>query len=488
MLFNSLEFLVFLPVVAVLHFALPHRYRWILLLVASYVFYMAWEPAYGLLLLGSTALDFFVSNALPRQPTPERRRALLLLSLSLSLGLLFTFKYYNLMNDTLHAGADALGMTWPLPRSNLVLPVGISFYTFQTIAYTVDVYRGRIQPERHFGIFALYVAYFPQLVAGPIERAEALLPQLHRETAVDWDRIASGLRLAAWGLFKKVVVADRLAIVVNQVYDDPRGYSGFALLLASFFFAWQVYCDFSGYSDIAIGVARIFGVDLMKNFDQPHGSRSFKEIWSRWHISLSTWFRDYLYIPLGGNRVGVPRWAFNTMLVFVISGLWHGATWAFVVWGFMHGFFLVFGELTAPARNRIAEATGFARYPRARLAWQVGSTFCLWVLTLVFFRANSLSDAVYICTHVHVGWSNFGSPVALFVLLERLGLDVVMFAYCLAIIPLTEFVDWSRRQESMQRWWADLSTPARWALDQGMVFGVIALGNFSDVPFVYFQF
>lgn len=487
MLFNSLTFAVFFPVVFALFYLTPHRHRWLVLLIASYVFYMGWEPAYALLMFASTVFDYATSNRMP-DATARGKKVLLGISLALNFALLGSFKYYNLINDTFTGVAAMAGVDWPLPRSNLLLPVGISFYTFQTVGYTIDVYRGTIPPERHFGYFALYVSYFPQLVAGPIERAGNLIPQLHRHVLLNWERIASGFRQASWGMFKKVVVADRLAEVVNPIYDNPQEFSGFAFLLGTFLFAWQLYCDFSGYSDIAIGTARMLGVDLMVNFDQPHGSRSYREIWTRWHISLTTWFRDYLYFPLGGNRVSQPRWALNILVVFVLSGMWHGATWAFAAWGAMNGMFLIVEHFTLPLRERIAVATGFDRWTRTRHALQVGCTFFLWCVTLVFFRSKDLDDALYMVAHVGEGWSRFGDPMAFLFFLSRVNLDVAMFLYCLLLIPLVEFVDWSRRTERMQVWWRALSTPARWSLDYAVVLGTLVLGNFTHAPFMYFQF
>ncbi|MEQ1505874.1 MAG: MBOAT family O-acyltransferase [Myxococcota bacterium] len=488
MLFNSFEFLLFFPIVVGLFFALPHRHRWLLLLIASYVFYCAWSLPYGLLLLGVSALDWWVALKVQDTATVSGRRRWLVLSLIGNLGVLFFFKYYNLVNDTFLAGADALGVSWPIPRSNLLLPLGISFHTFQSLSYTIDIYRGRFTAERHPGMYLLYVAYFPQLVAGPIERGDRLLPQLKRPVPFDWDRIASGLRLAAWGMFKKVVVADRLAVLVDAVYNEPRGFGGFALGLATLFFTYQVYCDFSGYSDVAIGVARVIGVDLMRNFDQPHGSRSMTEWWSRWHISLSTWFRDYVYIPLGGNRGSFWSWARNTTVVFMISGLWHGASWRFAAWGLMHALLVVGDRATKPVREAVVAALGLNRVPALRAAVAIGCTFVLWMATLVPFRAHSLADAVYVFTHLHVGWEHFGEAEAFGRFLDRVHFDLAMFAWCLFLMPLVEVVDWLRRSPTAEADWARLPGVVRWGLLYAVGFGVLLLGHWVDTPFVYFQF
>ncbi len=488
MLFNSLKFAVFFPIVFALHFLVPPRWRWLLLLVASYLFYMAWEPAYAILILTSTVIDYVVSNRLGQVDDPRQRKALLGVSLALNLGLLFSFKYYNLVNSTFSDLAARLGVDWPLPESNLLLPVGISFYTFQTIGYTVDVYRRRIEPERHFGTFALYVSYFPQLVAGPIERAGRLLPQLRVPHGWDWERVVTGFRQAAWGMFKKVVIADRLAEVVGVIYDQPHDFGGFAYIVGTVFFASQVYCDFSGYADIAIGIARMMGVDLMKNFDRPHWSRSVAELWTRWHISLTSWFRDYVYIPLGGNRVPPWRWAANVLAVFLLSGIWHGATWGFAVWGAANGLLIVIERWTAPAREAVVRAIGLDRLPRLHAFVQWAITFCCWLLTLVFFRADNLTEGVYMLTHLGAGWEHFGHPAALLLFLKKVNLDVGLFVYCIALMPLAEVVDWYREDERARRWWRELPAAARWAADYAVIFGTLAFGNFADLPFVYFQF
>ncbi len=491
MLFNSLEFLIFFPVVGGGYYASPHPVpgvRWLLLLLASYGFYMAWEPAYGLLILFSTTVDWLVARRIPQEPTQARKRLWLALSLSINLGMLFSFKYYNLVNDTFAIAAGWVGLAWPLPRSDLLLPVGISFYTFQTLSYTIDVYKGRYQPEQRFGMFALYVSYFPQLVAGPIERANRLLPQLTRPVGFDWDRVTSGLRLAAWGMFKKVVVADRLAEVVNIIYGSPQSFGGFAFVVGTVFFGYQVYCDFSGYSDIAIGLARVLGVDLMKNFDQPHLSRSMSEIWSRWHISMSTWFRDYVYIPLGGNRVAFPRWALNVTVVMVGSGLWHGAQWSLTAWGAVHALLLVLERVTQRQRTWLQEVTGLTRAPRLQAFVQWLLTWLCWQMSLVFFRSESLYDALYILSHLGTGWENLGNPTALAMFVTRVHLDGFLFAYCVLLCPFTELVDYGHRDPKWKARLEALPRPARWAIDYALIFAIIVLGAFNDTPFVYFQF
>ena len=484
MLFNSFEFLIFFPVVVSIYFLMPARWRWLHLLIASYVFYMAWEPAYAILIFASTVVDYFVARHLERSEDLHRKRLLLSISLTVNLGLLFSFKYYNLINGTFLAAAQSVGLDWPLPESNLLLPVGISFYTFQTLGYTIDVYWGKMKAERHFGRFALYVCFFPQLVAGPIERAQRLLPQLRRTHHWDTERVKSGLRLILWGLFKKVVVADRIAQITDAIYGQPDAFGGLAVVVATGCFGYQVYCDFSGYSDIAIGTARVMGYDLMTNFDQPHLAKSINEFWQRWHISLMTWFRDYIYFPLGGSRVATWRIYLNIMAVFVASGIWHGAEWSFVVWGAMNGVYIIVGIWTSPLRDRIAEQTGLARLPRTRMAWQVGSTVAITYFSFVFFRAEDIPHALAVYARLLHGWGTLWEPGAFTAFADALGMEGVMVVFCLCLLPLTEMMEYAQRHK--ESW--NVPTWAQWTSDYALFFSVIALGRFGSEAFFYFQF
>ena len=484
MLFNSFEYLIYFPVVVGIYFLMPFRWRWLHLLIASYVFYMAWEPAYALLIFASTVVDYFVALQMHKTEGKTRRRMLLSISLAVNLGLLFSFKYYNLINGTFVGAAAAVGFDWPLPESNLLLPVGISFYTFQTLGYSIDVYWKKVEPERHFGRFALYVCFFPQLVAGPIERAQRLLPQFLLEHRWNSERVVSGLRLIVWGLFKKVVVADRIAQITDAVYDQPDAFGGGAVVIATACFGYQVYCDFSGYSDIAIGTARVMGYDLMTNFDQPHLSRSVDEFWKRWHISLMSWFRDYIFFPLGGSKVAVWRIYFNVMAVFVASGIWHGAEWSFVVWGAMNGFYICFAIQTAEIRDRIAERTGFARFPRVRYAWQVASAVSITYFSFGFFRADNMSHALSVYKRLLYDWGSVLDPTAFLAFSEALGMEALMVVFCLALLPLTEMMEYAQRHKD--EW--EVPMWAQWLSDYALFFSVIALGRFSSDAFFYFQF
>lgn len=399
MLFNTLDFLLFFPIVLLLYSIVKKSYRWLLLLIASYYFYMSWNPVYILLILFSTLVDYYIGISLGKINNQNGRLSLLIVSICTNLGILFFFKYLNFFNSIVYDLSGLLNFDYLYIEYDIILPVGISFYTFQTLSYTIEVYRRHMAPIKNFGVFSLYVSFFPQLVAGPIERPQNLFPQLQNLSLIKADNLRSGLRLMLWGLFKKMVIADRTAFFVNEVFNQPNDYHGLSILIAMIFFAFQIYCDFSGYSDIAIGAARIFGIDLMKNFNTPYFSLSIREFWSRWHISLSTWFRDYLYIPLGGNRKSLPRWILNLFITFVISGIWHGANWTFIVWGAIHGAFISVESLMTKYN---------INYKSPRLL-RVLFTFSIVTIAWVFFRANSLSDAQLIFYNL-LDSEKFGLP------------------------------------------------------------------------------
>ena len=408
MLFNSFQFLIFFPTVTIAYFLLPHRYRWALILAASCYFYMAFIPKYILILAITIMVDYIAGIGLETF-TGKKRRWLLFASLLANIGMLGFFKYFNFANVNLVALADFLGWNYPIKNLSIILPIGLSFHTFQSLSYTIEVYRGRQKAERHLGYLATYVMFYPQLVAGPIERPQNILHQLHANHKFDYQRVTDGLKWMAWGMFKKVVIADRMALFANPIYNDPGSYSGPALLLAILAFTIQIYCDFSGYSDIALGSAQVMGIKLMKNFDHPYFSKSIPEFWRRWHISLSTWFRDYLYIPLGGNRTAKPRWAFNIFITFLISGLWHGANWTFIIWGALHGILILFFEITKTFWKKLSNLTHLDRFPKAESGIAVFSTFTLVSFSWIFFRAANLSDAILIIKGLFDGWGNFMS-------------------------------------------------------------------------------
>jgi len=404
MLFNSFQFLLFFPTIIIIYFLIPVKYRWILLLAGSYYFYMCWKVEYIFLILFSTIIDYVVGLQMGRTQIRKKRRFLLMISLFTNLGLLFAFKYFNFFNESFRELFHHFDMSYSVPAIDVLLPVGISFYTFQTLSYSIDVYRGAKEPEKHFGIFALYVSFFPQLVAGPIERSSRLLPQLNNLPKFEYSNVVEGLKRMLWGFFKKVVIADRLAIYVTSVYNNQEHHNGTSLLLATFFFTFQVYCDFSAYSDIAIGAARVMGVDLMENFKRPFMAKSVNELWRRWHISLTTWFRDYLYIPLGGNRVVRWRWYINIMIVFVVSGLWHGAAWTFVIFGFLQGVFLIVPLIFRDTWSWLSKSKFAVSLPSIYSAGNILLSFVLFSFSLFVFRSLSMSDAVDIFIKFFNDW------------------------------------------------------------------------------------
>jgi len=404
MTFNSLDFLIFYPIVLLLHYLLPHKYRWMMLLAASLLFYMWWSAPLFFLILFTTVVSWICSLVIEKTDDPKKKKLCLTLTLITSLGVLFFFKYYNFLAGTAMSIGALFGAEFDATLQ-LILPVGISFYTFQTLSYAIDVYRGDIKTEHHFGYYFLFVTFFPQLVAGPIERPDNLLPQLYKERKWNWDdAVAGGKRMLA-GFFKKIVVADLLATYVNAVYNSPETSTGLGIVVASAMFAVQIYCDFSGYTDIAIGCARMMGIHLMQNFNRPYSAKTIKEFWARWHISLSTWFRDYLYIPLGGNRCAPARRWLNVMIVFLVSGLWHGAAWTFVIWGFLHGAYQVIGGLTLKKRQELCEKMHINRESVGFRIYQQAITCVLVTFAWIFFRANSTGDLITLLSHLFTSWS-----------------------------------------------------------------------------------
>ncbi|GHV06785.1 alginate O-acetyltransferase [Spirochaetia bacterium] len=508
--FNSWQFLVFFPVITVLYFTVTARVRknalsQLLLLAASLFFYLCWNPVYLGLILFSVAVTWtsgiLMSDHRSVSRSTGQKKLILASSLILNLAVLFFFKYYNFFAGTVNSlfGQSGAGPA-ALPTLNVLLPVGISFYTFQALGYSIDVYRGTVKAERNFLSYALFVTFFPQLVAGPIERTGNLLPQFKIDHHFDYDRVTSGLKLAAWGMFKKVVIADRLAIYVNAVYGNPGVYPASALLLATFFFTFQIYCDFSGYSDIAIGTARVLGFNLMTNFRKPYFSQSITEFWRRWHISLSTWLKDYLYIPLGGNRKGPGRQKLNLLITFLISGLWHGAAWHFVFWGLLHGLFQII-ERSVPERINAA----LNKVPALRVC----ITFLLVCFAWVFFRAGSLPDAFLIVRKLASlpgEWSGYLAELP-----QRGIVNTVRVAFQLGeskhgvIYPITGFAlrafgfsvmsviillmsdSWTRAVPGTKR---VMRVPLvlRWAGYYALVLVILISWNAASSQFIYFTF
>jgi len=443
---------------------------------------MCWKAEYLLLIIVSTLIDYFAALMMGNTDNKNKRKKYLFLSLLSNLGLLFAFKYFNFFSGSVYGIANHFNIFYHSPTFKLLLPVGISFYTFQTLSYTIDVYRGKQKPEKHLGIFAVYVAFFPQLVAGPIERSTHLLPQFYRKNDVDYDRISDGLKQMAWGFFKKLVIADRLAIYVNAIYNHPEKFSGAPLILATYFFAFQIYCDFSGYSDIAIGASKVMGYDLMANFNRPYFSKSIGEFWKRWHISLSTWFRDYVYIPLGGNRVVKWRWYYNLFVTFLISGLWHGANWTFVFWGVLHGFYLVFSIWTETIREKVARLFKIDKRQKIQNLIKMFITFHLVCFGWIFFRANSLKDGFMIIKKI------------VLIDLHQLSINVVpqMEKYNLAVafiaIIALVLVEVIQNYTQIIFFIKQRSFFLRWSIYGSFVLVIIYFGVFMSQQFIYFQF
>jgi D-alanyl-lipoteichoic acid acyltransferase DltB (MBOAT superfamily) len=475
------QFLIFFPIVVAAYFLTPFRLRWVLLLGASFYFYMCWKPEYALLLILSILVDYYAGILMGKTESKSKRRIFLMLSLGSNLGILFLFKYFNFLNASASALFDRFNLFYNVPMFELLLPVGISFYTFQTLSYAIDVYRGKQKPETHLGIFALYVTFFPQLVAGPIERSTSLLPQFYRRHRVDRRRITAGLKLMLWGFFKKIVIADRLAAYVDQVYNHPANADGINLLVATYFFAFQIYCDFSGYSDIAIGAAKVMGFDLMTNFQRPYLAKSIAEFWKRWHISLSTWFKDYLYIPLGGNRVAKWRWCCNLFIVFLVSGLWHGANWTFVVWGALHGFYLVFSILTSSVRGKLMRVLTLDRLAGPVKISRILITFHLVLLAWIFFRADSLSDAFLIIEKVFYALTGITS-VAYPSLAKRVDVQDLLL-----LLGLVTFMSLYERFRLSFRAWRE-NRLAGVAVASFLFWAILVWGAFNNQQFIYFQF
>ncbi|MCR9143414.1 MAG: MBOAT family protein [bacterium] len=510
MLFNSVEFLLFFPIVVGLHFLLRHRHRWLLLLIASCVFYMSFVPAYILILLGTISIDYFAAIYLA-QRRGAARRLTLYAAVALNFGVLFAFKYFNFFNANVGFFANWFGITYSPFLLEVVLPIGLSFHTFQSVSYLIDVHRGTQPVERHPGMLALYVMFFPQLVAGPIERPQNLLPQLRAEQHFDFDRAVSGLKLMAWGFFKKLVIADRLAIYVDAIYNQPGDFAGAPLVLATYLFAFQIYCDFSGYSDIAIGAARVLGFRLMDNFRTPYFSTGIAEFWRRWHISLSTWFRDYVYIPLGGSRGAAWRVSANLLIVFLVSGLWHGASWNFVIWGGIHGLLLIgeraIGGLRArlpggatdsdattstaqgPSTKQTDAPSRFAGvwktlrtrlWPRLWTFAKMALVFHLVTFAWIFFRADGFADAQYVIANL---FAEDRQPFETYIQNDAAGKAGVV------VVCLLLLFEWLR-----SRTWAPESLAKIRRLRLHYLFYAVLLicialmGVFDGESFIYFQF
>lgn len=466
MLFNSVDFAIFLPIVFILYWFVTNRNlknQNFLIVIASYFFYGWWDWRFLSLILFSTLVDYFVGLGLLKQTNQKIRKALLLASILVNLGFLGFFKYYNFFLENFITAFSFFGIEITANSLNIILPVGISFYTFQTLSYSIDVYKRKLEPTKNFIAFAAFVSFFPQLVAGPIERAKHLLPQFYNKRIFKYENISSGLKLMLWGFFMKIVVADRLSIYVDDVYSNIDIHSGITLFVATFFFAIQIYCDFGGYSLIAIGTAKLFGFDLMQNFNRPYFSSSFKEFWSRWHISLSSWFRDYLYIPLGGNRKGKIRTNINLLVTFIVSGFWHGANWTFIIWGGLHGIYLILEKQ-------------FQSIKLPKLA-SILFVFILTNFAWIFFRASSIKEAFKIIfTIITPSSKHFYTG------------DLGIFSFSILAILILFMNDFVGEYYPKFRLFTNNNIAVRYISIVIITLYIIALGVFDNSQFIYFQF
>ncbi|WP_234461840.1 MBOAT family O-acyltransferase [Pedobacter segetis] len=442
---------------------------------------MAFVPIY-ILILGFTIIIDYFAGIYIENSEGKRRKKFLIMSLVANIGVLAIFKYFNFLNQNFSFLLSGFGLKDPLPYLSILLPIGLSFHTFQAMSYTIEVYRGHQKAERHFGIYSLYVMFYPQLVAGPIERPQNLLHQFRQKFDFDYARVTSGLRLMIWGLFQKVVIADRLAILVDTVYNNPQKHQDSSLIIATVFFSFQIFCDFSGYSDMAIGAARVMGFNLMTNFRSPYQAKSVQEFWTRWHISLSTWFKDYLYIPLGGNRVAIPRWYFNIFIVFLVSGLWHGASWTFVIWGALHGFYIIFGTLTSKFRKNYSKV--FLLDKITFLPTII--TFILVAFAWIFFRSDNFTVAYYIISHLWGGlkeiFYNIYHNLPVF---EYLGISKF---FALGLIIFLETINYFKNKHNIALWFTSKPFAFRWATYFAVVLIIMVCGVFDNRQFIYFQF
>lgn len=481
MLFNSLDFAIFLPIVFIFYWFVTNnnlKLQNFLIVVASYIFYGWWDWRFLSLIFFSSLLDYFVGLGLSTQENQSKRKNLLRISILVNLGLLGFFKYYNFFIDNFANSFSFFGIAINTNTLNIILPVGISFYTFQTLSYSIDVYRRKLEPTKDLIAFLAFVSFFPQLVAGPIERATNLLPQFYKKRHFDYAKAVDGLRQVLWGLFKKVVIADNCAEQANLIFNNSADHSGSTLVLGALFFSFQIYGDFSGYSDIAIGTSRLFGFDLMKNFAFPYFSRDVAEFWRRWHISLSTWFRDYLYFPLGGSQGGTWLKVRNTFIIFLVSGFWHGANWTFVAWGFLNAIYFLPLLLTNSNRNNLDIVAKGRLLPNLKEFIAMTFTFGLTVFAWIFFRAESMTHAI-----------NYIDGILSRSLLSIPNLNLVGTKITIILTIIFVLTEWQGRENeyAIQKLGLGWKRPLRYALYYAIIFALFWFGG-KEQQFIYFQF
>lgn len=469
MLFNSLHFLLFLPIVVGVYYLIPQKFRWVWIFLASCYFYMAFIPKYILILFLIIIVDYVAGIVIEKAHTKKAKRFYLIVSLLSNIGLLAFFKYFNFLNANLESLFHLAGADFKPYNLNIILPIGLSFHTFQSMSYTIEVYRGTQKAEKHLGYFANYVLFFPQMVAGPIEKYATLGNELKKEIKPLYTNFADGFRLILFGLFVKMAVADNVAPIVNQVYADPASFSSMSVLIAIISFSFQIYADFFGYSTIAIGAARMLGINLIDNFKTPYLAVSINDFWKRWHISLTTWFREYVFIPLGGSRVGDARWIMNILIIFFVSGLWHGANWTFVVWGLLHGIVYLLERGFSKVFNfKIKEGFGFLN------CLLIIKTFLLASFIWIFFRAENFEKAKLVIHSLFYNWNLSGNEL--------------QFGYAFLFIPVLVVFDLLLFKDRIDNWLGSKVIYARWGVYTLLLFFVLAMSGMENLPFIYFQF
>ncbi len=485
MLFNSIPFLIFFPLVVLLYFLIPYRFRTIWLLLVSYYYYMYLDPKYALFLVASTLITYFGGRFVAAADTQRKKKLFVALSVVLNLFFLIFFKYANFLTDTCSGLLALLGVQYEPAKLNLILPVGISFYTFQSLSYIIDSYRGEVKTEKNIIKYALFVSFFPNILAGPIERSKNLLHQFDEKHDFDYERVRDGLILMLWGYFQKVVIEARLSILTDMVYGNFKEYTGITLVIGIFFYGFKIYCDFASYSNIAIGAAKVMGFTLMTNFKQPFFSRNVKEFWRRWHISLNTWFVDYLYIPMGGSRV--PKWRkyFNTMVVFLASGMWHGASLTYIMWGATNGIFQIAGDLLKPVRRKCCALLHYDFSNRFGKALQIAFTFILFHISLVFFVSGSITDAFEIFGRM---FTDFSLLPLIDGTLYTLGLGVSNFYILLFSLVILLIVDLVQEKKEAFAYLAAKPFVVRWAFYYLLIGMVLLSCNLSTQEFLYMNF
>jgi D-alanyl-lipoteichoic acid acyltransferase DltB (MBOAT superfamily) len=482
MLFNSIDFAIFLPIIFILYWFATKgslRLQNILLLVSSYFFYACWDWHFLFLLIFSTLLDYYTGIKIHKATNQRNKLFWLWLSIGINLGFLGVFKYYNFFAESFADGLTLLGLNSNLGSIQIILPVGISFYTFHGLSYVIDIYKDRIKPERNFIDYSVFVSFFPLLVAGPIERATHLLPQILKKRDFNYYKAVDGLRQILWGLFKKIVIADNCAEFANTIFNNSADYSGSTLVLGALFFTFQIYCDFSGYSDIALGTARLFGIELLKNFAFPYFSRDIAEFWRRWHISLSSWFKDYLYFPLGGSKGGMWMKIRNTFIIFLVSGFWHGANWTFLVWGFLNTLYIIPSIVFSTNRNNLDIVASGKYLPTIKEFFAIGITFSLTVFAWIFFRAENMEHALSYISQI------FSS--SLFTFPEFEGMIKALTTIFLILFFI--LIEWQGREKqyAIEHFSSKLKQPFRYMFYYFIIIIIFLFGG-KEQQFIYFQF